>query len=270
MFTWLNDMNLVNTQELPIQTLEQISVSYISMPITVVEAEGDTLVLKEYMNQNDPAYFADITAEEGRLSIRHGARPALGGLRGYVEMYLPSAYYGALCLSTVSGKIDAEGALSLQKLRVSSTSGRLSLGHITAGTAQLSTVSGKIDVQVLRAVADVHTTSGALWISAASGSGDFRTVSGRVDVTYEEVMGDIRAHTTSGRIALLLPEGLSFSVQADSVSGRIDLPVGGAYTGSARSVSGTVGGAPVARVNLSTVSGRIQVTAGEEAGDDQE
>lgn len=253
-------VELVNTQTIPLQQAQKISIHYIAEAVTLYSAEGDSIILKEYYNDPDPDVFAQITTAEDSITIRHGDRSAMfSTLRGFVELYLPRAFYGALNVKTVSGKIAAQGKLVLSDLVMSSTSGKIALGDVTAGAAVLSTISGGIEIDALQAIANLHSTSGSLRIGSAAGAGEFKTVSGAIEVPYHAVTGDLSLASTSGRLRLMVPGDLSFKLDASSVSGAIDSPFEGALTGGKRHVSGVVGRGSQISLHLRTVSGRIEV-----------
>ncbi len=254
-------IELVNTQEIPVGDVEHVSIEYISERIAVYQAPGDVLVLKEYLNASDPELLARISVEGGHVSIRHGERsPMYNFLRGHIELYVPKSYFGAFSAKSVSGSIVAEGRYVLSEVTLTSTSGRVAVDDITAGTAAFFTISGGIDVGRLEAVADAHTTSGGIRIGHAAGSGRFRTVSGGVTLAYRAVTGDIRAESTSGGVRVSVPASLSFSVDARSVSGKVDIAFPGSLSGGKHDRRGTVGPSPAAHLTLRTVSGRVEVT----------
>lgn len=255
-----NAVELVNTQSIPIDQAQMISIEYIAEAVTVYDTDDDVLVIKEYFNEKDPDIFADIAVEQDNIIIRHGSRPILFSfLRGYVEIYLPRRYFGALNIKTISGKIAVDGRLSLNELTITSTSGRIALGDVTAGTAVLSTVSGAIAVENLRAEANVRTTSGSIRIENAAGSGDYKSVSGFIHLKYHTVMGDITAASTSGKVFVMLPKDLSFSYRTSTVSGGVDVRFTQGNSGGRRATEGTIGDTPRVHVRLKTISGRIEI-----------
>lgn len=261
MHTLFKPVELVNTQAIDIEKAQRISISYIAESITILETDGDKLILKEYFNDDDPEFFAQINTEGDGINIRNGYRPImLNFLRGYVEVYLPKGFFGVLNIKTVSGKLQAPGRLVVSELSMSNTSGRISLDNVTAGMAVISSVSGSIDIGKLQAIANIHSTSGSVRIAEAAGDGEYKSVSGALDIRYQAVTGDISASSTSGRVRLSLPPLLSFSLDARSVSGHIEVSFpGSSLSGARHAVSGSIGLAPQVKVNLRTVSGRIEV-----------
>ncbi|MCL1796702.1 MAG: hypothetical protein FWG37_07430, partial [Clostridia bacterium] len=116
-------IELVNVQTLPLDKVETISISYIAESVTVLETDGDALILKEYYSEDDPDLFARITNEDGALIIRRGQlRRLFNAVRGYVEVFLPRQFFGVLNLKSVSGKIESGMRLVLSELNVSNTS----------------------------------------------------------------------------------------------------------------------------------------------------
>lgn len=258
MFSLFGEVKLVNTREISMERVQKVSISYISESIFLYEADGDALILKEYLSQSEPSMFAEVFMEGDALTIRHGDRHRLlNVVSGYIEVYLPKAFFGTLNVNTISGKIQADARLSLSELAVSNTSGRIQLSDVMAGTAVLSTVSGSIAVASLRSVASVQTTSGTIRIAHAEGNGDFRSVSGSVELSFRSVTGDILAKSTSGRVRLGLPAGLSFFLDVSTVSGMISVMEAESLSGGKRAKSGAIGPSPQSAVRLSSISGRI-------------
>jgi len=260
------ETKLVNTRELSLEGIARVSISYISENITIYEAPGDMLVLKEYLNRSDEALFAEVTADGDCLSIRNGDRhkllSALSGYAGYVEIYLPKAFYGTLHVKCISGRIQSATRLTLSELTVSNTSGRIQLADTVAGTAVLYTVSGAITAGSLSAYATVHSTSGSIHIQRAEGKGEFKTISGAVDVHFVSVAGDIAAKSTSGRVRLGLPQAHAYYLDASTISGGLQVPAAESLSGGKRAKSGPVGVSPRGSVRVSTISGRVEVYTG--------
>lgn len=262
MFMLFRDVSLMNEKSIPIAKVQMISISYISCDVMVYTTDDDLLVLKEYFNDPDPALHAQISLDVSNLTIRHGDRKMLSMVRGYIEVFLPKKYFGTLNVQTVSGRIDARGKLALDELNLSSTSGKIILDDATAGTAVLSTVSGSIGAGILRAKGNLHTTSGSIRVESAVGEGVFRSVSGSIQVSYETVLGNIKASSTSGRIRLSVPAKHAFLLHTHSVSGSVQVGFpSDTLMGNRHSISGQVGDNPHDKIELATVSGRIELVS---------
>lgn len=265
MHSLFSPIELVNTQEIPLGQTQRISISYISESIIVHVTDGETVILKEYLNDDNPDLYARIQVDDTAIQIRHGERPKfLSMLRGYIELHLPRKFFGALHAKTISGRIEGRGSLVLSELTMNNTSGKIMLESVTAGSAVLSTVSGSVEVASLKAEADVHTTSGSIRVGNAEGDGEYKSVSGSVQVNYGAVTGDLGLSSTSGRVRLVVPPLLSFRLEARSISGGISTPFTGSLSGGRHALSGTVGTGEAKQVDirLNTISGRIELLPG--------
>ncbi len=129
-----------------------------------------------------------------------------------------------------------------------------------AGQFFISTGSGDITLKGTRSGGGrVSTGSGTVQLSGINGS--LRVGTGSGDITAQgEPAGDWTLHTGSGNIAVQLPQGASFDVDAHTDSGRIITKLPMTVQGSiARgTLRGTVGkGGP--RLELRAGSGDIQI-----------
>lgn len=257
---FFNNMTLQNEKRILVENQQMISLNYISLDIMIYRTDEDSLILKEYFSDTDPDLHAEITVDEQNITIRHGKQKFLSLIRGYIELFIPNKYYGTLNVLTISGDMKARCKLSLDELTISSTSGDIELDDVTAGSAVISTVSGDMDVIMLRANSNIHTTSGSIHIACAVGDGILSSISGDINVCYQTVLGDIKASNTSGRIRINVPHTHSFLLHAHSVSGgiRVGFPTDH-ITGSKHSLAGKVGENPRSSISLSTVSGRVEL-----------
>lgn len=264
MFLLFGEPKLVNTQEIPLDTLQRISIDYIFENIFIREAAGDKVIVREYFTQQGKELFAKITTDQDGLTIRHGERrKVLSYLTGYVEIYLPKAFYGTLNIKSISGKVQVEAKLALNELVISNTSGKIYLEDVMAGTAVLYTVSGGISAGRLCAYLDAQSTSGSIRIAHAEGQGTYKSVSGTIEAAYQSVTGDITARSTSGRLRIRVPETYSFYVDMNTISGGMIVPTNAALEGSQRSKAGARGTSPQSTIRMSTISGRIELLATE-------
>ncbi|MDR0495269.1 MAG: hypothetical protein LBG95_06560 [Treponema sp.] len=60
-------MELVNTQEIGLDNIADIKISYSSENISLFMGTTDTLIIKEYMNEDNSGYYARIT-NSGNIS----------------------------------------------------------------------------------------------------------------------------------------------------------------------------------------------------------
>ena len=114
-----------------------------------------------------------------------------------------------LDVETVSGRIDAEDVYFTREAEMDSVSGSIALSTSSSGELSVETTSGSIDV-----IADVLETL------------DISAISGNVTTVVNRLHQESSIETVSGKIDLHLPEDLTFTMQATTVSGQFhsDLP----------------------------------------------
>lgn len=251
---------LVNTQEIPLDKIKDIDISYVSDRITLLDHSSDQVVVKEYMSKDDPDYYADITVSEGTLRIASGKRNTMGAMfSSYVEIYLPASYQGGLSISTISGKIQSETARTLSSFHAKSTSGALKLEAVNAPSVTLNTVSGSIQCTEIMGKLRAKTTSGSIHIGRYSGEGECSSTSGGVQVVFSQLSGNFTASSMSGGIRLSVPKDSSFYVSASSTSGGVTVPNSDQVTRSKRQAEGSVGNSPAVLLKATTISGGIHI-----------
>jgi hypothetical protein len=184
--------------------------------------------------------------------------PAVG-----VQLTLEVPTHLAVTLRTTSGDLESEGFGGAQELlstsgdvnvvnaggplRAESTSGDVAVSG--ASGARLRTVSGDVSAEQLTGTLDAHTTSGRITVRGPADSVLLGTVSG--DIQVERAARGALATTTSGDIEV---RGASGVVRLGTSSGDI----------SVRLMR------PLARADLSSGSGDIDVRIADELGCDIE
>jgi DUF4097 and DUF4098 domain-containing protein YvlB len=215
-----------------------------------------------------------------RIPHRHGMKFTRGGgVSVRVELPLGSdisvttasadvdlnGLVGEADIKSASGHIVADNAAG--DFRAKSASGDISVGMV-GGELRAHSTSGEIRVVGVEGRAAVSTTSGAIEVGSADDRVDVRSTSGDVhlgdlagDATVVDVSGEVRVlsfssgrmhvRSVSGDISVGIPQGVTLSVDAESLSGsvRSDIPLSHDQSSSngppaviltARNVSGDV------------------------------
>ncbi len=221
---------LVQEQEFPAEGIDSIRVEYTksSNDVTVYEAEGDSVIVREYANYEvSDGELAQMKCQSGKLMVKGPRRSnAFFGINInkfiYTEVYLPKDYAGELNINTVSGEISittdlllagalnlcstsgdiyaGSGKLQAEEINVCSTSGEIRLPVLEAGKVNMSTTSGDISVKEADTFVSCSSTSGEIIISG--GAGDRRVSSTSGDVRVDGLSGSIQANTSSGEILI--------------------------------------------------------------------
>ena len=213
-------MHLVLEQEVPIDGIDSISVSYSmnSNDIFLYEGQGDMLVIKEYneaeLNENE---LSTVSVNGSKLEIK-GKRRSSRRIRagffhfgyggGYTEVWLPASYKGELALATSSGDITSEMDLVLERdLMAASTSGEITMPDVSAGNVSLTSTSGNVRIENIETntngtAGDINiaTTSGDIMAKQLVGETNIASTSGYVNV--EIITGNVQIATTSGDITV--------------------------------------------------------------------
>jgi len=218
-----------------------------------------------------------------------------------IEIYLPTKGLEVLTMEVGSGNIKVmdEFTLETKQLQVTAKSGNINwqdtkAEHITfkansgniagkdlkadlevetgSGTVKLETVEGNValaagsgTIRVMEAVGKlaVANGSGTVNVEHFKGNGSFAAGSGTIRLDMEEVTGDIAVSTGSGNIHLTVPENLSFELEVKTGSGNIRTGFDEAlsYNKKGNQASGTIGAAPVCKIEVEANSGNVDIAA---------
>lgn len=272
----------VNEISFPLNGISEVTISYDEENIAFYESESDVLTVKEYMTEAKSSYYAKVNQTGSSIRISEGSKPLFkSDFTRYIEVYLPASYHNSLTVTTTNGNIDISGPeLSLNALRIDSTSGALRLKAAKAQNIYLSTTSGILDAGYLNAdmikitstsgsfsceSLDGHvtytTTSGNADIKSAIGSGDYKNNnSGSLNVVYSEVTGNLSFFNKNESICLTLPDNLEFKFEATTKNGSISTSFQEYLSINGRTTGGTIGEHPTVTVKAETNNGNIEVT----------
>lgn len=272
---------LANEITFSLDGISEVTISYDEEKVTFYESENNKLTVKEYMTENKISYYAKVEQSSGSIKISEGGKPLFkGSFSRYIEVYLPASYHGNLTVTTTNGDIDISGILlSLNSLRIdstsgtlqlggaeaqniylSSTSGKLELGSLNADTIRIDTTRGDVTCEKLDGNVSYTTTSGNAEIKSAAGSGNYRANnSGKLNVVYTEVTGDLSFFNKNDNICITLPADLEFEFSAATKNGSVSTSFQECVSINGRTTSGTVGEHPTVNVRLETNNGKIEV-----------
>lgn len=273
---------IANEIRFSLEGISDVTIGYDEEAITFYQAEGDELIIKEYMTKNKSSYYAHVEQNGNSIHISEGGKPFLkSGFSRRVEVFLPDSYMEALTVTTTDGNIDLTNVtLQLSKLRIdstagtvdvesasassihlSTTSGVLNLGSIEADNIRLDTTSGNVTCDKLTGNVEYTSTSGNADIKSAVGSGSYKANnSGKLNVNYAEVTGDLYFFNKNENIHLTLPDQLSFEFEATTKNGSVSTTFQECITIDGRTTRGIVGDNPSVSVKTETNNGNIEVT----------
>jgi len=223
------------THSISTDGLDSVYIDWTSGRVTIELHDGDHIQITEFSSRT--------LGDNERLSYStSGGTLQIDFVAGRGPRRMPSKQLEVLIPRALSG--------SLNDLTVGTVSGRITIDDLSLGTLYAHTVSGRIELsRVTAETLRTNTTSGRHDISGTFDEVSARSVSGRIEFTSSAVPTSLVASTTSGRIAVTVPNQGPIGVQQSTVSGRFesDIPV-------------VLGGDDV-QFHLSTVSGRINIYA---------
>lgn len=273
---------MANEIHFSLEKISDVTISYDEELITFYPAEGNELVIKEYMTKNKSSYYAHVEQNDDSIHISEGGKPFFkSDFSRRIEVYLPASYMGVLTVTTTNGDIDlANVELQLSKLRIDSTAGTVDIESAAASSIHLSTTSGTLNLSCLEAdsirldttsgdvicnklIGNVEytSTSGNVDIKSAVGSGSYKASnSGSLDVNYTQVNGNLYFFNKNDSITLTLPKDLSFEFEAATKNGFVSTTFQECLTIDGRTAYGIVGSNPTVSVKTETNNGNIEVT----------
>ncbi|QEV92836.1 DUF4097 domain-containing protein [Bacillus velezensis] len=137
---------------------------------------------------------------------------------------IPYDYHRDITVHTSSGSIAVDGnkGLSLAHLGVRSVSGNMSLKHVKTDVFEAKGLSGNLTAAGFAAkTGAVRLSSGHVGLQHVAGALDVRVASGSVDASLETADAPVSVRLASGSAAISLPKDGSFTVNAETASGRI-------------------------------------------------
>lgn len=256
-------VSLLQEQQFDISTIEKLTVSYEknSQDVFLYEGEGNTIVVREYAN------YAVEEAALSRINLS-GSTLTVQGIREkgfwinlnryrYTEILLPADYAGAMEIATASGEIGIDRELALKKeLKLSSTSGDITVGKTAASEIRISSASGEVRTGALAAETLFIGTTGGDITTAEAAASELRISSASGEVRTGGLTAEkLRIGTNSGDIHVTGAEG-QFSIS--SASGTVMLD-DGSGCGTVETTSGDI------RLSFAVLTGELTVdsTSGE-------
>jgi DUF4097 and DUF4098 domain-containing protein YvlB len=223
----IGEMKLVNEQEVNLNGVDTINVSYSNSRVEVLRGNASSLVIKEYMSKDNSDYYAEIDNSGNMVNIKNGKHPrfviGINTFRCRVEIYVPESYMENLDVKTSNGHIlvdSINGTIGAQ-----TSNGSLELKNIE-GSADVRTSNGSITIDSVNGNVTAENSNGSVELKNIDGSADVRTSNSSIRI--DSVNGNVSAHTSSGSITLKNIDGAvdvknsNGSITIDSVKGMID------------------------------------------------
>lgn len=277
----------------PDSSIQSLKISWINGPVVVRAYDGDDIQVTEYCKQElSTQDVLSLTVVNGAMQIKWDSGDRLlsfarmigkSFLTKHLIVEIPQAIanqLGELDCSNISGRLHCSqivagraklfstsgkiyaGGIGAQNLKLSCVSGNVHLANCSAETLNASSTSGSVFAEGFSSnIAGFDTVSGRITISGSASSIKANTISGTIQSLLHAMPGRIKMDSVSGRIKITIPENEGFTVKYSSLSGVLQSDF--TLTGNLGTKNGQAAyGKGTTEVNLSTLSGRIQIFKG--------
>lgn len=189
--------------------VNEISIEWVAGSVTVIEGEGDEILISETYDGTDDDQKLRWKVEDGELDIQY-AKPVL--------FKTIQAHHKDLTVTIPSSMIEL-----LDEVHISAVSATQTIS-ISTRELEIDSVSGTVDVKGSFDTVGLDTVSGNLNFEGSVRNLDLDSVSARAMVRLTEQADSIEIDTVSGDVTLILPESTTgFRVDADALSNRVDI-----------------------------------------------
>ena len=237
MFRQINEEKSFTMKE-----INEIQVSMSNVPVHIIRTEAGNEV--KFHLYGKSMQDIKLSAEINNKTVFVEAKRKIDGPIPedmFFEIYLPAEYgknlsvktsAGGIKMDTVdlanftldtsSGGLEAE-QINAEKISIKASSGRLNIKKIDAKEFEIKGSSSAINIDECTVKeGKIETSSGGISLKNSSGNYDFKGTAANVFVAYRKFEDqNINIVTTSGSITLELPSTSEFSINAKTVTGKI-------------------------------------------------
>lgn len=243
-----NDLKaeLINTKEWAVSDITEIQAIYNTDSIRVMPSETQNIVLKEYLSENDPQFYARTSITDSILKIENGSRPHSKSSVSNIEIYVPAGFQGTINLNA-------------EKL------GSLTVENLTAAKFILRTNNGDIRVTNSNGDLDCETRIGRVTVAGGGVTGTLSSRNGSIVFRPDKISGDVQVTSKLGFIKATLPQDSSFILTATTKMNDIVNKFSDTWTvseeGFTQTLNATWGTEPTSTVSLNARMEKIEITA---------
>ena len=235
-----------------------LTVSDLDADVIIVGTDADIIKITCYENKKD-AYTIQLQAN-GNLNIERSLYKHwyeyiginINNRKRTLTVAVPKKFAGEVEAATISGNLDLTDFEGLSAVSSSTASGQITLKNVMATNhISASTLSGNFNLDNLRANKDLEigTSSGEIQFTNGQidGNMSISSLSSNIDIDDASINGDVSIGSSSGNvnfnrlaannlsittlsgnvIGSLLGDPANYTITADSLSGKIDIPKSG-------------------------------------------
>jgi hypothetical protein len=280
-----DQLPLVNEKEFAADSLNELIVNCLQAQVKILPLQDKNsrkILVREFMNFNNSAYYARFEQSGGQLLIKQGKTPFLIPLKVQLQIQVPADFAGKLTISETKGSAAIERLNALKNVVLQIKSGEAEIkntrmqqlnGKILSGSCQLDSVktdqllalqvsSGSARLTAVTAQNfDIKVQSGRIKGEQLTGKGSFQVASGMLKLIFSALNGDLLLAVKSGSIKATLPATATYRYDLKALNGRIKAPNQAETLHQAMGhQSGQIGADPKYLVRGETISGTIKIS----------
>lgn len=273
---------LINTKEWATSDLTEIQVIYNTDSIRVMPSETQNIVLKEYLSENNPQYYAGTSIADSILKIEGGSRPDSKNYVSNIELYVPAEFKGTINLYTNLGELRVENLTATKFILKANNGGiwvtdskgvldcnlgigLLNVKNVTAAKFVLRANNGDIRITDSNGDLDCELNIGIITITGGSVTGTVTSKNGEVTFSPDKIAGNIQVTSKLGFIKATLPKDSSFNITATTKMSNIVNQFSDTWTvsqeGFTQTLNGTWGTEPTSTISLNAGMEMIEIKA---------
>lgn len=277
---YIETLNLVHEKSFDVQEVQHLVMTYDHATVRVLPADGDKIILREYMSRDNTDYFAKVRHTEGALTITQGRYPRFLHLKIRIQLLIPQNFAGNLQVMNYSGNLYMSGIRTLGAIQTAVQSGNARFENISAKNFTVKAQSGKLKLERVKArdqvrlfansgtirldhvlghVLAIKAHSGSIRGEEISGSGTIESHSGTVALSMSELTDDLAVVSRSGSVRIMmLIANYKFDLQAKS--GTVHGPEHAHYDHNTTGFKdGYDGNHPTCTVRCKALSGTVKL-----------
>ena len=239
-------------------SISSLTVSDLDADVIIVGTDADKIIITCYENKKDD-YTIQLQAD-GNLNIERSLYKHwyeyiglnINNQRRTLTVTVPKKFAGEVSAATMSGNIDLTNFDRLDDLNASTASGQITIKVVmTTNHISASTLSGNFDLDTLHVGKDLEigTSSGEIQFNNGKIDGNISisSLSSNIDLVDTSINGDGSIGNSSGNVSFdklaannlsittlsgnvigsILGDPANYTITADSLSGKIDIPNSG-------------------------------------------
>ena len=236
--------NIVYNQAFGFSAIENLDISLTYENLQISRIYGNEIVVE--IGSNNIKKIPQVTVQDESLQIISKEQKSSRGNKCNVYLYLPQDFDAkSIELHNVSGNISADILQSQNAVHIKNVSGRTDIAACQTEFFTASSLSGNITLQKIAVdFFDFSSTSGNIFVELAQAS-----------------QASSKIKNVSGKSQLYFPKETNFDLLALTVSGSIKSPESSPDKKNAGTNYQSIIGTGGPQLSISSVSGKIEITA---------